>query len=504
MYCGLPCGSPQYSKNQYYQNGDSMKSKSKLVGILRPVLIIGILASLLLLASCVYKPVVPAEKDEIIANISGDKNADYDYNYVTSYLRVWRLPAFDSDKFKWAELVFQNYYNLDTGMPEVLKHAQDTATSFMETYYDNIDLSDKESVTNALIDCYVTAVGDPYSIYRTPELYDDYNTDMSGKFGGIGVVVEYDHTNETIMIASVYKDSPAEAAGIKVGDFVYAVEDKTVAEIGYLNVVYLIRGKIGTDVKITVKRGEQLIDTVATRAEVVEKTIEYEITEDGYGYIAVTGFKENTDEQFAEALAYMKYEGVKGIVFDLRNNPGGYVNTVCFMVSCLVPGGTRIISYQYKGMSEQIIVSPSVDNIPVWTDEGPLLDEYGNVVYEQYDMTMWVPVTVICNEYTASSAEIFVSAVRDFADNGLMISESVGQLTFGKGIMQSTFPYRKNGTEDGSAITLTVAYYNPPCGENYHLAGIDPDHEVENTETEDLQYNKAFEVLENLVNANND
>ena len=481
-----------------------MRRKSKLVGVLRPILILCLLSALLLLASCVYKPVAPAEKDEILANITSEENAEYDYNYVTSYLRVWRLPSFNSDKLKWAELVFANYFNLSSGMPDVLKHAQDTATAFMETYYDNIDITDKATVTDALLDCYVTAVGDPYSIYRTPEVFDDYNTDMSGKFGGIGVVVEYNHTDETIMVASVYKDSPAEAAGIRVGDFIHAVEGKTVEEIGYLNVVYLIRGEIGTDVKITVKRADELIDTVATRAEVVEKTVEYEITEDGYGYIAVTGFKENTDEQFAEALSYMKYEGVKGIVFDMRNNPGGYVDTVCFMVSCLVPGGTRIISYQYKGQSEQILVAPSTDNIPVWTDDGPLLDENGEVVYEQYDMTMWVPVTVICNEYTASAGEIFVAAIRDYTTDGLIVSETVGNVTFGKGIMQSTFMYRHNGTQDGSSITLTVAYYNPPCGENYHLSGVTPNHIIENTETEDLQYDKAFEVLENLVNANND
>lgn len=480
-----------------------MRKRAKLVGAVRYILILCLLAAFMLLASCVYKPVAPAERDDILANIASEENAEYNYNYVTSYLRVWRLPSFNSDKLKWAELVFANYFNLSSGMPDVLKHAQDTATAFMETYYDNIDITDKTAVTDALLDCYVTAVGDPYSIYRTPELFDDYNSDMSGKFGGIGVVVEYNHADETIMIASVYKNSPAEAAGIKVGDFVHAVEGKTVAEIGYLNVVYLMRGEIGTDVNITVKRGEELINVVATRAEVIEKTVEYEITEDGYGYIAVTGFKENTDEQFAEALSYMKYEGVNGIVFDIRNNPGGYVNTVGFMVSCLVPGGTRIISYQYKGMSEQILVAPATDNIPVWTENGPLLDEYGDIVYEQYDMTLWVPVTVICNEYTASSGEIFVSALRDYAATGLITSESVGQITFGKGIMQSTFPYRKNGTEDGSTITLTVAYYNPPCGENYHLIGITPDHVVENTESEDLQYNKAFEVLENLVNANN-
>ena len=475
-----------------------MNRKNKL-GAVRLILIIATLLSVIFSSvSCLYRPAQPLTKDEILANIASEENADLNYNYVTSYLRVWRMPSFDSDKLKWMEYVVDRYYNLEGGTPPTLDHAVSTANLFMEHYYDNIDLKNRTEVTDAIIDCYVTAIGDPYSIYRAPEVFEDYNNDMSGTFGGIGVVVEYNHTDETIMVSSVYKDSPAEAAGIKVGDFIYAVGDKTIEEIGYLNAVYLIRGEIGTDVEITVKRGDELIETVATRAQVVEKTVEYEITEDGYGYIAVTGFKENTDEQFAAALSYMKYKNVKGIVFDMRNNPGGYVNTVCTMVSMLVPSGTTLMSYQYKGQDEQFIVAPSQDAVPVWSGDELLLDGNGNVVCEYTDLTAWVPVTVICNEYTASAAEIFTAAVRDYTDMELINGSTVGVTTFKKGIMQSSFSYT-----DDSYITLTVAYYNPPCGVNYHLIGVTPEYVVENTETEDRQYIKAFEVLEELVNANN-
>ena len=435
-------------------------------------------------------------KDEINSNISSIDTSVSRYEYVYLYLQDVGIPTFDTTKFLWAEMVFNRNFNLDSGLPATSEHARLTAEAFMSEYYDVIDLTDKSAVTDALITCYTEAIGDPYSIYRVPEDSSDYTSDMSGKFGGIGVVIEYDHSAETLTVSSIFIDSPADKAGFMVGDIIWAVDGELVSELGYLNAVYYVRGEIGTDVTVTVKRGEQLLDLVATRAEVEEKTVDY-ILEDGYGYIQITSFKDNTDKQFIEAIDYMEANGAKGIIFDLRGNPGGYLHTVCNMLSYLLPTGKKLVSYTYKG--EQTQYNNAAD------DPHPTMkNEDGEVV--KVDHTLTLPFVVICDEYTASAGEIFTSVIRDYKAERLLNATIVGKTTYGKGIMQSSVQYY-----DGSTITLTVAYYNPPSEINYHGVGVTPDVTVENeigTDEDGKQYlidnqlSTAYDELEKLVNAN--
>ena len=428
----------------------------------------------------------PTSKAEIEANIAESvRENTKNYKYVGYYLDLWDMPEFDTYKFMtWAENVFKAYYNFEGGLGDTFTHAVQTAEHFLENYYDEIDLTDKGAVTDALIASYVYVIGDPYSVYRTPDEYEDFDEDMSGRFGGIGVVVEYNHTDETIRVSSVNIDSPAEAAGFRVGDYIIAVDGESVADIGYMNAVYKIRGEIGTEIDITVLRGDREIVLTAIRAEVVEKTVAYEITEDGYGYIIVNQFKDNTYLQFVEAIDYMEAEGVPGIIFDMRGNPGGYLHTVVAMVSYLVPTGVDIVSYQFKNKSPVVIKS----------------EDYQHPVTKIVaDHTLSVPVVVLCNEYTASAGEIFTAAMRDYNDEGIITASIVGKTTYGKGVMQSTYVY---SAADESSITLTTAYYNPPCGINYHGVGVSPDDglEIDNTEDEDLQLEAAVAELENLIN----
>lgn len=417
-------------------------------------------------------------KDDILLQIEATINeGKITKDTAEEYLRSWDLPRYDKMKFGYVELCFSQLYNLEGGLPDILTHAAETARLFIEYYYDAIDHSDKTAVTDALIYCYVEVVGDPYSTYRPPVAADNFNDEMSGKFGGIGVVIQYDHDNETLMVETVYPDSPAEKAGIRVGDYIHAVDGKTVEEVGYLNAVNYVRGEIGTNVELTVLRAGELVTLVATRAEVEEINVTYEFNADNKtAYISIVAFKGNTFDQFKEAVDEVLAMGAEGIVFDLRNNPGGYVNSICDVISYIMPTGHTIMSYQYKEREEVFV------------------DTYDQ---EGEDHVIDLPMVVICNEYTASAGEIFTSAIRDYRNEGLVDAVIVGTNTYGKGIMQSSYVYT-----DGSTVTLTVSYYNPPCGKNYHNIGVAPDVIVEYSEERDLQLLTAYAELSELMNDN--
>ena len=441
--------------------------------ILLVVLTLSILLSLL--TSCQIFSIfsyVAENKDEIQNNVNTTE--DQDCKYVSDYLRKWGMPIFDKIKFKYFEECFSQLYNYEDGMPGVFDHAKKTAEMFIEGYYDSIDKSDKIAVTDALLDCYVSALDDPYAFYRPPVETEDYMTDMSGKFGGIGVMVEYNEQDETIMVNTVYPDSPAEKAGIKVGDYFYKIDGKTVEELGYTNAVNYVRGEIGTSVELVMLRNGEYVTVTAVRAEVEELNVVYSIDEEkNLGYVQIVAFKANTFDQFKEAIDALETARVDGIVFDLRNNPGGYVDSVLAVISYLVPNEVPVMSYQYKGYDRIELVSQ---------DEGE-------------DHKLSLPCVVICNEYTASAGEIFTAAIRDYRDKEMLDAKIVGVTTYGKGIMQSSYYYPL----DQSTVTFTVAYYNPPYGDNYHGIGVEPDVIVEITNESDTQLEAAINELEKLV-----
>ena len=440
-------------------------------------LILSVVILLSTLTSCGIFSYVADSKAEIQTNL--DTAEDQSYEYVWEYLRDWGMPLFDRIKFQYLEEIFIQLYNYEGGMPDTFTHAKDTAKLFLDEEYDDIKTDDKTAVTDALLVCYVTALDDPYSAYRPPMETDSFMTDMSGKFGGIGVMVEYDDANQRIIINTVYPDSPAEKAGIKVGDIIHAVDGVTVTELGYTNAVNYVRGEIGTDVELTMLRGEEYITLTATRAEVEELNVVYEVIElTDLGYVQIVSFKENTFDQFKAAIDDLESKNVKGIIFDLRNNLGGYVDSVMSIISYLIPDGQPVISYQYKGFDKTELVSE---------DEGE-------------DHVVDLPFVVICNELTASAGEIFTAAMRDYREWGLLDATIVGTTTFKKGIMQNTYYYPL----DKSTVTMTVAYYDPPCGVNYHGIGITPDVyvEIDENDTADVQYLTAIEELVKLINDN--
>ena len=453
--------------------------KKTYLGAISKSLVLLLVLSVLFssLVSCNLFSYVAGDKGEIQDNINGTDDStpsNKQNDYVLDYLREWGMPLFDKVKFKYFEECFIQLYNYEGGMPDTLSHAKKAAELFMENYYDIIDKNDKTAVTDALLDCYVSALDDPYAFYRPPVETEDYMTDMSGKFGGIGVMVEYNDQDETIMVSTVYPGSPAEKAGIKVGDYFYSVDGKTVEELGYTNAVNHVRGEIGTSVTLVMLRSNEYVTVTAIRDEVEEINVAYDIdTEKNIGYVQIVAFKENTFPQFKEAIDALEAAGVKGIIFDLRNNPGGYVDSVVSVISYLVPDGKPVMSYQYKGYAEKVLYSK---------DEG-----------EDHEIN--VPCVVICNQYTASAGEIFTAAMRDYRNAGEMSATIVGVNTYGKGIMQSSYYYPL----DKSTVTFTVAYYNPPYGGNYHGVGVVPDVVVEIENNMDTQIEAAINELQKLI-----
>lgn len=462
-----------------------MKIINKLISsLLVLVLVFSLSACLLLQQGQVNTPITG--KDAILAAVNETvENDTYNYSYVYPYLVKWGITGFDLQKFFSYEYTFDTKYNFEGGLPETLTHARDTAYYFIENYYDKIDINNEEKLTDALLYSYVYTVGDKYAFYRTAEEYEQFDQEMSGKFGGIGIQVEYDHTNRTILINQVFEDGPAAEAGLKVGDYIIGVDGKTLDELGgYQNAISFVRGEEGTDVTVTVDRNGEILDITVTRALIDEASVSYALIDGKYGYIRISSFKLNTAEQFREAVEALEDLGVIGYIFDLRSNPGGYVHTAVEMVSYIIPSNKKVISYQYKGQSVESYRT-STDTLPL--DEGL----YGDHVID-------LPIVIICDEYSASSSEIFIAALRDYDGpvEDIIDLTIVGQTTYGKGIMQASYGY----TLDDSYVTFTVSYFNPPSGVNFHGVGITPDVYVEYGETTDTQLEESVRQLEILIN----
>lgn len=401
----------------------------------------------------------------------GDK--DLGHRYVARHIMEYGIGGFDAAKLRRIENYFAADYPKE--LPSVAEMAYKTASLYVEYYYDRIDNDDEDAVTTALLRCYVESTGDRYAVYRTAEELEEFDVDMSGEFVGIGVSV-MQTLNPTsgkldeVVVEEVISGSGAKDAGIKAGDLIIEVDAVPISEFDRSSLVNAIRGEEKTTVVITVLRDGKKMDFTCERRKVVEQTVECKI-EDGIGYITITSFKSNTAGMFAEALRAVKAAGVKGIIFDLRDNPGGYLDAVLGMLDMIAPAETTLASYDYAGGKREKSES---------TGEGTPLK---------------VPVVVVCNENTASAGELFTAALRDFGAMGVMRTKTVGVKTYGKGIMQST-----RTMLDGSSITMTTAFYNPPSGVNYDGVGITPDVVVEADESgDDVQMNAAKAELSKMM-----
>ena len=382
---------------------------------------------------------------------------------VASQLELWHFPTFSSNKLLLVEDSFQRSYYKDLPDKETL--AKETARIYLEDFYDRTNTADVEENTFAIISSYISAVGDKYGVYRSPEEYQDYSQDMSGNYVGIGISVRYDAQTNIIQILDVIPDGPAYEAGLHPDDILYATDGIPASEIGYDATVARVRGEENTEVEITVKRGEELLSFRVTRRKLTDLTVRYSLDEEsGIAYVRITQFKGNTANLFYEAIDTLEANPLtKGYIFDVRGNPGGYLYTVVDMISYLTASGSTIVTFT----------------------EG-----YSEPMYDEDDHEVNKPMILLTSEYTASAGELFASSVRENKD-----CEIVGKTTYGKGVMQNTYTF-----SDGSSITLTISEYNPPSGINYDGVGVVPDYEIENTDESDNQLLFAQERLLELIN----
>lgn len=325
---------------------------------------------------------------------------------------------------------------------------------------------DEDALKEGLYKGYLEALGDPYSEYYDAEETAKFNENMSGEFSGIGVIMSQDQKSGLITMVQIYKDSPAMKAGLKERDILFKVDGKDVSGRKLDEVVSDIKGKKGTKVELTVLRGEERekVTTTVVRDTIEVQTVEYEMMEDQIAYLAISEFDIVTYEQYKAALQDLEKQGMKGLVIDLRGNPGGSLDIVCEMLDLILPKGLLVYTEDKKGEKQ----------------------EYTSDADYEYD----VPMTVLINGSSASASEIFAGAVQDYER-----AEIVGTTSYGKGVVQSVYALK-----DGTCVKLTVAEYFTPKGRSINEKGITPDVEVEYEYNEadpeaDNQLDKAIEVL---------
>ena len=330
-------------------------------------------------------------------------------------------------------------------------------------YYKSSEITQEEKETGIYKGLF-ESLGDVYSCYYTPEEYKVLTEQTQGVYYGIGAYVSQDVETGACAVSGVIKNSPAEAAGLMEGDIISKVDGEDMSGLELDEVVTYIRGEEGTSVTLTLIRNGETIEVELTREKVDTPTVESEMLDDGIGYLQITEFDDVTVNQFTENFEELKGQGMKGLIIDLRGNPGGSVTSVCAVAEQLLPKGLIFYMEDKDG------------NKTEYKCEGADFD---------------LPMVVLVNEYSASAAEILSGAIKDSG-----IGKLVGKTTFGKGIVQDVIPL-----QDGSAIKLTVANYYTRGGNDIHLKGIEPDIEVElDTDAylddgKDTQLDKAVEVL---------
>lgn len=339
-------------------------------------------------------------------------------------------------------------------------------------YYEDIDT---EELTNGLYKGLFEGLGDPYSVYYTKEEYDSMMVSTSGTYCGIGAVLSQDMKTMQVTVLHVYKDTPADKAGLKDGDTILKVDDIEATSMELSELVTNIRGDKGTKVHLEVYReGEKdKLEYDIERDKVEVPTVEYEMLENNVGYIQITEFAEPTETQFMEAVNALQAQGMQAMIVDLRDNPGGYLSAVTEILDDILPEGITVYTEDKYGKRQN------------YTSD----DEH----------RIEIPMAVLINENSASAAEIFAGAIKDY-DYGTLI----GTKSFGKGIVQTV-----KQLKDGSAIKLTTAKYYTPNGNYIHEVGIEPDVELEYEYTgdtnedynksQDNQIQKALEILESDV-----
>lgn len=338
-----------------------------------------------------------------------------------------------------------------------------------ECYLNTVDENEVEA---QIYKGLVNGLGDPYAAYYTQEELQKLQESTTGEYKGIGAKLSQDPETGVITVVTCFEGTPAEEAGLLPGDVIYTVNDTEVTGMDLTDVVSLIKTAKGKTVHMEIVRdGENdYLGFDVERSNVSVPTVASRMLDNNIGYIAISEFDAVTEEQFSKALKDLEDQGMEKLIIDLRNNLGGLLQTCCDMLRQMLPKGLIVYTEDKYGQREE------------YTCDG------------ENEFTK--PLVVLVNGYSASAAEIFSGAIKDYG-----IGTLVGTTTFGKGIVQ-----RIVNLEDGTAVKLTISKYFTPKGTDIHQKGIEPDVTVELddslknkvtiTEEEDNQLQKAISILE--------
>ena len=315
----------------------------------------------------------------------------------------------------------------------------------------------------------LTGLDDPYSFYYSPEDYKELWEDDEGEYAGVGIQISGNYATGICTVSRVFDNGPAREAGVHKGDILYKVEDLYVDAFSLQDAVDIMRGTPGTDVNVTFLRNGEEISFVLTRAQINVNRVEAMMLDEEIGYIALYEFAGDCSAKFETALNDVVSQGAKGVIIDLRDNPGGWVDDAETIGDLFLDKGT-LCYLQYRDGTR----------------------EYYHTKNGKTD----VQLVLLLNENSASSSEILAGALKDRANATI-----VGVQSYGKGIVQSVLPI----SNDGSGMQLTIAQYFTPAGNKVHKIGITPDVEIalpkgdngmyEFGDLSDPQLSRALEVM---------
>ena len=356
---------------------------------------------------------------------------------------------------------YERYQKLDT-----LLDIMDLVDAY---YYED---ADEELMLEGAAAGMLDAVGDPYTFYYSPEDYQELWEDDAGSYVGIGVMISANYSTQICTITRVFKDGPAEKAGVRNGDILYRVgEDLYVNADNLTDAVNIMRGVPGTDVDVTFLRAGQELTFTITRAQVSVNRVDSLMLDGQIGYIRLYEFAGDCANEFASALSELEDSGARGLIIDLRDNGGGWVDDARMIGDKFMDKG--ILCYlKYK--------------------DGHRED------YKTRDGKTDIPLVILVNQYSASASEILTGALKDRTE-----ATVVGVHTYGKGVVQSVLPLG----DKGEGMQVTVAQYFTPNGNAVHKIGIEPDVVAELPEGDpgdydlgdtvnDIQLIRAIEVMQ--------
>ena len=342
----------------------------------------------------------------------------------------------------------------------------ETWDKLRETYIGKEDLGDQQKLVYGAVKGMVNSLQDPNTSFFTPEESEQFNQDLSGSFGGVGA--EIGSKEGQLIVIAPLKNSPAEKAGLKASDKILKVDGKSTEGLEVSEAVRLIRGEVGTKVTLTIIReGWQSPRDVEIARETIQvPTVEWSMKEGNIIHLELSSFSANTPFAFFQAIAGGLRQGGDGLILDMRNNPGGFLEVSVNLAGWFVNRGDVVVSEKFTGGDEKVFRA------------------YGNEALKNF------PVVVIMNEGSASASEILAGALR--VHNGTKI---VGAKSFGKGTVQQLIDL-----SDGSTLKVTISHWLLPDGHLIEGNGLEPDFKVTVTDEDlmagrDPQLDKAIEVL---------